>query len=246
MKTCTRCKMEKQATPEYFYRRKTSKDGLNSNCKDCDKEYRKQKQAKNKNKKFIYDDKIMRTCVRCELEKPATPEYFSRERARMDGLNSWCKECRREHNQIYKKENREYHLEYMRNHYKENKESYAEYSRRYHLKNPEVNRIGAQRRRDRMEQLPHTLTDEEWNDTLEFFNHSCAYCGVSDDSVGKEHIIPVVKGGGYTQDNIIPACQSCNLSKHVRDMEEWYVSCEYYDEERLNKILDYVKIMEEI
>src|SRR5699024_11570052 len=103
-----------------------------------------------------------------------------------------------------------------------------------------------QRRRARMAQLPHDLTLDEWEDTLEYFDYSCAYRGVSDDNLGKEHVIPIVKGGGYTVDNIIPACQSCNSSKHTTDLEEWYVSYEHYDEDRLNKILDYVKIMEEI
>lgn len=179
----------------------------------------------------------MKECSKCKIEKPATSEYFHRDKSRKDGLTYICKECRNEEKS---------HSEYMKNYREENRDYYTEYHVTYHLENPEVRRLSYQRRRDRMAQLPHTLTVEEWEETLEYFDYSCAYCGVSDDNIGKEHIIPVVKGGGYTQDNIIPACRSCNAKKHTRDLEEWYVSYEHYNKERLDKILDYVEIMEEI
>ena len=238
--------MEKPATPEYFCKQRKSRDGLSYTCKDCDKEYRKQKKAKNKKKKFIYDDKKVKECNECGEEKPATPDYFNRDIKMKDGLPNTCKECVKKKSQKHYQENKEEKREYNRKYYQENKEWHREYLVTYRLENPEVNRLHKQRRRARMAQLPHDLTLDEWEDTLEYFDYSCAYCGVSDDNLGKEHVIPIVKGGGYTVDNIIPACQSCNSSKHTTDLEEWYVSYEHYDEDRLNKILDYVKIMEEI
>ena len=214
----------------------------------------------------------MKKCTKCKIEKPATPAYFHRSKNRKDGLVNDCKECvkkrtqkhykknreeKREYNKKYYHDNREYHaeyyhdnreekLEYGRSHYKENREYYSEFMKKYHLENPEAIRFNNQRRKARMAELPHTLTVEEWDETLEYFNNECAYCGDSESGLAQEHVIPVSKGGPYTQENIIPACKSCNSSKHVTELEEWYVRYKHYDKERLNKILGYVGIMEEI
>jgi len=39
----------------------------------------------------------------------------------------------------------------------------------------------------------------------------------------QDHYIPVTKNGGYTPDNILPACQSCNLSKWNSDPHDWLI-----------------------
>ena len=93
----------------------------------------------------------------------------------------------------------------------------------------EVIRFRNQRRRARLAQLPHTLTADEWEESLEYFNNECAYCGDSECNLEQEHIIPVSKGGGYTADNIIPACRACNASKKDRDLEEWYSEQEFFN-----------------
>jgi 5-methylcytosine-specific restriction endonuclease McrA len=51
----------------------------------------------------------------------------------------------------------------------------------------------------------------------------------------QEHHIPVAKGGGYTPNNILPACQSCNLSKGSRDPVEWLVN--QFGQRKANAIL---------
>lgn len=180
----------------------------------------------------------MKTCNKCKIEKPATPDYFYKDIKLKDGLFNTCRECENKRTQKYQEENKEYFARYR----KENRE----HSAKYRKENPEVYRLANQRRRARVAELPHDLTLEEWNETLEYFDYSCAYCGVPEDNLCQEHVIPVVKGGGYTTDNIIPACRSCNKSKYTANLEEWYVSYEHYDEERLNKILDYIEVMEEI
>jgi len=37
----------------------------------------------------------------------------------------------------------------------------------------------------------------------------------------EEHVVPVSKHGTYTPDNIIPACQTCNISKKNLALSEW-------------------------
>lgn len=80
-----------------------------------------------------------------------------------------------------------------------------------------------QKRRSRMEQLPATLTEEQWGWLLDYYDHCCAYCGRNEDDVGtlhREHVVPVSRGGGYTLKNIVPACGSCNSTKNARTPKE--------------------------
>lgn len=65
--------------------------------------------------------------------------------------------------------------------------------------------------RARKAKTPATLTLEEWTETVDFFNHRCAYCGKPYQIL--EHLLPISKGGGTTKDNCLPACYSCNAVK---------------------------------
>lgn len=56
--------------------------------------------------------------------------------------------------------------------------------------------------------LLYSLTEEQWQDTLSRFDNKCAYCGSPWEH--KDHFIPMSKRGGYTRDNIVPACATCN------------------------------------
>jgi 5-methylcytosine-specific restriction endonuclease McrA len=64
------------------------------------------------------------------------------------------------------------------------------------------------------------LTQEQWEKILLDFSNECAYCGDTRD-LEQDHIIPVSRGGGYTKENIIPACRSCNASKGDKLIIEW-------------------------
>lgn len=46
-------------------------------------------------------------------------------------------------------------------------------------------------------------------------NFTCGYCGkvCDDDEITVDHIIPVSKGGKWTWDNLVTACESCNAKK---------------------------------
>ena len=50
---------------------------------------------------------------------------------------------------------------------------------------------------------------------------TCAYCG-NTSNLHWEHIIPRSKGGPESFDNLVRACESCNLSKAARDPYQWY------------------------
>ncbi len=53
-------------------------------------------------------------------------------------------------------------------------------------------------------------------------NHTCQYCGGTPPRsyLTMDHVIPVVKGGKKTWDNIVTACRNCNVKKGGRTPEE--------------------------
>lgn len=51
------------------------------------------------------------------------------------------------------------------------------------------------------------------------FNGKCAYCGA--DAQHVDHVVPLARGGSNSIGNLLPACKSCNLSKHASLLIEW-------------------------
>jgi hypothetical protein len=58
-----------------------------------------------------------------------------------------------------------------------------------------------------------SIPTEVKNRVLERDGGCCVYCG-SSDGIHFDHIIPIVKGGDNTEDNIQILCKDCNLRKH--------------------------------
>ena len=79
----------------------------------------------------------------------------------------------------------------------------------------EICRVGAALRRARKKGLTATLSRSQWQAILVAYKHRCAYCGVFFPQLTQDHVIPIIKGGGTTPDNIVPACRSCNSKKHT-------------------------------
>jgi hypothetical protein len=109
MKICKRCSIEKDY--DKFSITKTSKDGLNSWCKDCKSEY-----SKSKRENRIIKDTGTKLCTNCKIEKDV--DLFSIGNNK-DGLNNWCKDCNDEYGKSYYKENKE-RLKPIRKIWKEN------------------------------------------------------------------------------------------------------------------------------
>ncbi len=52
-KACTKCGIEYPATLEYFYKKSAKKDGLQSQCKGCEREYRRSEIGKAATKRYL-------------------------------------------------------------------------------------------------------------------------------------------------------------------------------------------------
>ena len=78
----------------------------------------------------------------------------------------------------------------------------------------------ARRRKRRMAQNTHDLSDEHW-DALTTEWRGCAYCGASDRPLQRDCVQPISRGGRYTLDNVVPACGPCNASKSNDEVTSW-------------------------
>ena len=74
---------------------------------------------------------------------------------------------------------------------------------------------------------------EEWD-------WECAYCG-SDENLTIDHIVPRAKGGTDFTKNVLCACQECNQDKGHTPVEDWYLSQEFFDVDRYEKIKDWMR-----
>lgn len=67
------------------------------------------------------------------------------------------------------------------------------------------------------------FTSADWGRMLERFGYKCAYCGKKSDHLTHEHVLPLSRGGQHVEENIVPACQSCNSRKRNKTPQEWGV-----------------------
>ena len=210
----------------------------------------------------------MKTCTKCGESKPNNNEYFNKNKAGKDGLNSICKQCIREYGKRYYHNNKDKMVEYQRdwrernpnykkNYYEANKDKVRKKNDKWASENRDKKRFYIKKWRvknrekvyqsARIRQLNKSKGDyslDEWEQTKAYFGNRCAYCGVSSDVLSQDHFIPLSKGGSYTKDNIIPACIRCNSSKNNTDFKEWFTKQEFYNFDRLQKIEDYLKEIE--
>jgi len=173
-------------------------------------------------------------CCRCKEELEV--DKFGRDKSRKDGLKRACKECRKIGATKYKDKNKEV-IKTKDKQYKESIKNDEHFKAR-RIKESQI-------RRARKLSLPCTFSLEEWENAKLCFNNRCCYCGEELPLV-QEHYLALSKGGNYTKANIIPSCQGCNLSKHDKDVFEWYKSYEFYDKDREQYIIDYLESMKEI
>ena len=83
--------------------------------------------------------------------------------------------------------------------------------------------------------LAATLSWEQWQEAMFYFNDSCAYCG-SEQDIEQDHVVPASSGGAYVQGNIVPACHKCNDSKRSRELVSWFEEQPFFSKERLQRI----------
>lgn len=249
MKVCTTCGISKKATADNFTKMKNGKYGVSSKCKECNKVYRQlNKDRLNKQKKEYYlrnKEKIDEANKKwaknnAERAKEYKAEWYQQNketkiRAYKERNKEHISNAKKEYNEKHKAEKSAYWQQY----YNWHKERIREQKRLYNRLNKEKCIRYTQKRVALKRKLPASYTEAQWEQTKKFFDCKCAYCG-KEKKLAQDHFIPLSSGGEYTINNIVPACKSCNSSKHNKDFFEWYPTFRYHSKQREQKILKYL------
>lgn len=270
LKSCSKCGVFKLLNKDNFYvRKKGSKDGFRNNCKKCmDRQstiyYNKnfetiQEYKKAHGEKYYKENKgkISQYSKQHYIENKERIDSVSlawriknREKINIKSRKDYHEniERERERSANYYQENREKIALYFKQYGENNKSKISSYGKKYRKENPEKQRLYDHQRRARKRNLPYTMTTKEWEEILNHFNNSCAYCGKTMDEhikkynqqLHRDHFVALTKGGEYSINNMIPACLKCNLEKHTKDFFEWYPKYEHYSKFREKYILDFL------
>lgn len=112
-----------------------------------------------------------------------------------DGLDYWCKLCRKKWRQEHPEQDRRACRRY-----------YATYRDRFRIKNAN--------RKAKLKNVDGLLSVSDWLEVLKKYNGICPSCGEQSD-LQIDHVNPFYKGGPNLIENIQPLCQHCNNTKHV-------------------------------
>jgi len=193
-KRCSKCRQYKW--PVEFCMDKSRTDGLFRHCKECVATYHAGYYKKNKKHINQTSQKWFDAHPGYRLEK-GREDYKNKHQEALDKAARW------------------------RN---KNPEKRKVATRKWNREHPERNRHYRMQRIMRSKNLPNDFTLQEWQVALDYWQHTCAYClrALPEDSLfAKEHFIPISSGGGYTKNNIVPACKACNSSKKDSEPGKW-------------------------
>ena len=245
-KRCTGCRQKYPATDEFFRPNKQRNNHLGSRCKQCRSEAKQRWREKNRdkdraaslrwqknhpekanarNKRYRdrHPDKMRTKWKRYHQEHPERLREAT-QRWRLKHLDQ-----AKEKDKRYRDANRPKFQQRYRDYYRADPEKAIAKTRQWQKANPLKVRTIVQRRRARKRQVASTFTPNDWQRALEYWHGCCAYCGnppkLWDNPrvLHQDHFVPLSKGGAYTPDNILPACQECNISKYNNDPVEWII-----------------------
>ena len=257
IKVCTKCGRLLVAYEGNFRRQKGGKWGLRANCKRCEKQYYEENKEQIAEKRKQY----------YEENKEQIKEYHKQYREEhKEQIKEYHKQYREEHKEQikenkkqYYEENKEYFTEYNKQYYEENKEYFtehnkqykeehkeeiAEYYKQYCEENPHIKFNASNRRRSKEENQGNGITKEQWLEMMIFFDFKCAYSGekLNNKEVRTiDHIVALDNKGLNEIWNCVPMYRPYNTSKHTKDMEQWYRQQEYFSEECLEKIYQWIE-----
>ena len=191
-------------------------------------------------------------CTKCGEWLVANNYNFYKQKNGKWGLKSRCKKCdkqyyenNKEHIKEYRENNKEHIKEYYKEWREENKDYRKEYEKQWRENNfhNEFNRRN--KRRIKLENQGRGITKEQWLEMFKFFDFKCAYSDISlgyKENRSIDHIIAIDNGGLNEPWNCIPMVKSYNSSKNKRvDVMNWYMEQEYFNIDRLNKIVEWQK-----
>ena len=221
IKICSKCGKILVANTTNFGKRKGGKYGLRAECKICKKQLNNEYRKNN-------IDKIR------EYDRERYPQR---------------REERLEYSKQYQKENKDKIKEQRHQYYENNKDVVRKRNKKYKQENPEKFLNWNTNRRLKEKYQGEGISKEQWLDMMIFFDWKCAYSGkyIGGNSEYRtiDHIIPLDKNGEHEIWNCVPMYSNYNSSKRNKDMLDWYIKQDFYSEERLNKIYQWIEYAKE-
>ena len=171
-------------------------------------------------------------CNHCKEIKPVSE--FGKDRRNKDGLNGYCKACKKLYNDAQKGYRAAYRLSHL-----------EKYGCRGRQLSAEDGKIKRARYKAVVYGNVGTFTKSDIENCLDFFGHECAYSGVPlTKGYSLDHVAPLSKGGENEIHNIVPCLDIVNIRKAAQDWELWYVEQPYYSEGRHAKIKQWLNMRE--
>ena len=144
LKPCSKCGAIKPL--DGFNKRLDSKDGKESQCRECTRARHRRRNANGPRAKAIREREELRSkglkkCTRCQATKPL--DQFGKKGCAWDGLNGWCRDCESAYKKEYRSipENAETERAQSRKWKRENREAVHEYNKQWNSENPERKRV---------------------------------------------------------------------------------------------------------
>ena len=248
MRKCTKCGEWLVASNYNFYKNKNGKWNLGSKCKKCTKECQKEYCEKNKDKKREYDKKWYKENKNKIME--CKKEYYKENKDKIiEYQKEYCennKDKIKEYQKEWYKENKDKIKERHKEYYEKNKDKIIEHQKEYYENNPEKIFNKYNRRRSKLENQGRGITNEQYKECNNWFGWKCAYSGEklkkTNDTYGRtlDHIIAIDNGGLNEPWNIVPMRRGYNCSKQDKvNSLDWYMEQEYFNIDRLNKIVEW-------
>lgn len=214
-KTCTKCGIEKPLNN--FSKNPKYRGGHIHQCKKCRYislvAHRKliKHDRKQADKKY-YENHKENILQQHKVYRKTNPEKC-REINRAYYVGHRDKYCEVSHKWYW--ENREYALDKQRKINRERKRNRHK-EKIYRDKNRKRRMEYSRQRRDRVRQNGGNFTQKEWNQLCENHQFKCVKCGRNDLKLTVDHVVPIIRGGNNTIDNIQPLCLKCNLQKQSK------------------------------
>jgi len=224
-KKCNKCQVEKSV--EEFYKDKTRKDGLCSNCKNCTKAYKEanrevialRKKAYNQlNRKAIAEQKKAYNQANSEAIALRRKAYNQANKEQIKAYSQSNSEKIALRRKAYRQANYVALAVKMKAYNQLNRKAIAEQKKAYYqtpMGKAVRKNIGHRRRsiKKQGDVTTQQLLELEQNAKV------CYWCGISlkNKKVHIDHYVPLSKGGEHTLSNLVVSCSKCNLTKNAKD-----------------------------
>jgi 5-methylcytosine-specific restriction endonuclease McrA len=190
-KKCTQCGKMKSVSD--FYKNKTHKDGLDSQCKECVRENVRKYRVSNPEK--IKQNKIEWVKSNPEKRRAIGLAYYYRHRVLKGKAPLIDPEIKRR--------------------------KAVERTRAWIKKNPERRQEQQRNRRAKKRANGGIVKAAEWLALKAKYNYTCLRCGrrEPDITLTLDHVLPLAMGGKHEIGNAQPLCYSCNASKQAKHID---------------------------